>query len=67
MGTKAPMPTARQSFASTAVNGIIYAIGGLNSNGTLTVNEAYDPATNSWSTKASMPTARLWVAAAAIP
>ncbi|MEK7519665.1 MAG: kelch repeat-containing protein, partial [Patescibacteria group bacterium] len=34
----------------------IYVIGGQNAgDGILDVNEAYDPASNTWSTKASMP------------
>lgn len=68
--TKAPMPTARAGLAATAVNGIIYAIGGGgtvagNAAGMSTV-EAYNPTTDTWSTKAAMPTARTWLASAAV-
>jgi hypothetical protein len=43
----------------------IYVIGGWN--GTrLTTNEVYDPATNTWATKASMPTARSEAACSAV-
>jgi N-acetylneuraminic acid mutarotase len=68
--SKAPMPTARGGLGATAVNGKIYAIGGIGgeislaigtvpySSGFLNTNEAYDPITNTWETKASMPTAR---------
>jgi N-acetylneuraminic acid mutarotase len=52
--TKAPMPTARHGAFAGAVNGIVYVIGGYN----LSVNEAYDPATNTWSVRAPMPTPR---------
>jgi len=57
------MPTARSSLAAAAVGEIIYAIGGT---GPTNRNEAYDPSTNSWSTKANMPTARYRLAAAAV-
>jgi N-acetylneuraminic acid mutarotase len=66
---KAPMPTGRFDFGAATVNGTIYAIGGIIflSNGaklgypaknfetTTDVNEAYDPATNTWVEKAPMP------------
>ena len=60
---KALLPYGRRYFASSVVNGKIYVIGG-SGNGstssswyTRTVFE-YDPALNSWHTKAYMPTAR---------
>jgi hypothetical protein len=61
--SKTPMPTPRSTFSIGTVNGILYAVGGNNAAigfptnliGTL---EAYNPATNSWSTKTPMPTAR---------
>jgi N-acetylneuraminic acid mutarotase len=60
--TKAPMPAGPRSYlAAGVVNGIVYAVGGDN-NANPPVEyatlEAYDPSTNSWSTKAPMPTAR---------
>ncbi|HEY5096254.1 MAG TPA: kelch repeat-containing protein [Candidatus Eremiobacteraceae bacterium] len=55
--TKTSMPTARQYPAVGIINGILYAIGGLNVYDLNTV-EAYNPATDAWTTKASMPTAR---------
>jgi Kelch motif protein len=65
---KAPRPTYRTRFASAAVNGLLYVIGGSgqigngpgsmgNSVETKSHVEIYDPATNSWSTGAPMPTA----------
>ena len=52
---KAPMPTPRASAIAT-VNGVIYAIGGVTTNGApLSVVEAYDPARDTWSSKASLP------------
>lgn len=59
--TKAPMPTARHQPGVGIVNGILYAVGGLSGNpfegtGTLSTFEAYDPVTNTWTTKAPLPT-----------
>ena len=67
----ASMPTARRFLAAASLNGKIYAIGG---NVVLTlltfhdVNtvEVYDPNSNSWSTAASMPTLRGYLAAASL-
>jgi N-acetylneuraminic acid mutarotase len=60
--TKAPMPTGLEELAVGVVNGILYAVGGISSNGgvsyMLGTLEAYDPSTNTWTTKASMPTSR---------
>ena len=60
--TKASMPTARAQLGVAVVNGKIYAIGGGNNTAAgptvLSVNEEYDPATNTWTTKEPMPTAR---------
>jgi N-acetylneuraminic acid mutarotase len=65
--TKASMPTARRYLGVTATSdGRIWAIGGEDAafgdygNAYATV-EVYDPSTDSWTTKASMPTARRWV------
>jgi len=41
--TKAPMPTARGGLGAAAVNGIVYAIGGLANNTVLATVEAYHP------------------------
>jgi N-acetylneuraminic acid mutarotase len=64
---KAAMPTARYAFGIGVVNGIVYAVGGIDSAsgsarrpvGTV---EAYDPATNTWTAKAAMPTVRFTLA-----
>jgi hypothetical protein len=40
------------------VNGILYAVGGATAASTVNTVEAYDPTTNTWTTKAPMPTAR---------
>ena len=67
--TKASMPTARYTLGVATVNGILYAVGGVNNNTPFTpvaTVEAYDPATNTWTTKASMPTARAGVGVVAV-
>ena len=55
--SKAPMHVARSDLRVAVVNGKIYAIGGNTQNGVVGVNEVYDPATDSWTTEAPMPTA----------
>jgi len=66
---KAPMQTARSRLGVAEVNGKIYAIGGDDTNlmgncigpsiGTLVnTTEMYDPETDAWTFRASMPTAR---------
>jgi hypothetical protein len=72
---KAPMSQARAGLGVVAVNGKIYAIGGtiasglyppdVSGGGFVGVNEEYDPATDTWTTKASMPTPRDYFAIAA--
>ena len=61
---KTAMPTARDYITANVVNGKIYVIGGFafddsgtGSGSSLSVNEAYDPETDSWTTKTPMPTA----------
>lgn len=56
--TKKPMPTARGGLGVAVVNGKIYAIGGSNGDTQLSVNEEYNPVTDTWTTKAPMPTPR---------
>jgi N-acetylneuraminic acid mutarotase len=61
--TKIPMPTPRLEFSSAVVNGKIYIIGGRDANDPNTPKqvvstvEIYDPATDSWATGPSLPTA----------
>ncbi len=70
---KAPMPTARMDLASTAYNGKIYVFGGekgwgANGYGFGFSNavEAYDPSTDTWTTKASMNTPRSGLASSVL-
>ena len=65
------MPTARGALTATFVNGILYAIGGqkssdIESSQILKTNEGYDPITDTWTSKNSMPTARHHTASTAI-
>lgn len=68
----APMPTIRTSPVAAEVGGKIYVIGGASvypgqpvvslgptvPHSPLDTNEVYDPATNKWETRTTMPTAR---------
>jgi N-acetylneuraminic acid mutarotase len=65
---RAPRPTYRTHFASVAVNGLLYVIGGVGQTGNgpgpaaypyehKSHVEIYNPATNTWSTGAPLPTA----------
>ncbi|MHC4173265.1 MAG: Kelch repeat-containing protein [Planctomycetota bacterium] len=59
---KTDMPTPRYLLSASAVNGKIYAIGGVSSEPSLeglSTVEEYDPATDTWARKADMPTARV--------
>ncbi len=64
--TKAPLWTAMHNVSVVAAdNGLVYAIGGTNTYGVyhgLTRVDAYNPADNTWTTVAPMPTGR-WAAA----
>lgn len=53
------LPTAREFLGAGTIGGIIYCVGGLITYSANTnVNEAYNPSTNTWTTKAPMPTTR---------
>jgi len=63
--TRAPMHEARGGLCLAAVKGKIYAIGGTIQSGLSSsvsgftgTNEEYDPTTDTWTVKASMPTPR---------
>lgn len=69
--TKTPMPTPRIFFGIAVVENKIYVIGGDGGNWdageVLTnVNEVYDPSTDTWETRTSMPTKRLGLSASAV-
>jgi len=48
--SKSAMPTARQDIVAVGANNLVFVIGGYNGNRLSTV-EAYNPATDSWSTE----------------
>jgi N-acetylneuraminic acid mutarotase len=64
--SKTPLPTNQQSFAVATCQNKIYVSGGCSGFNQITgypinctgANEEYNPATDSWETKATMPTAR---------
>lgn len=56
--SRAPLPKPRRELALGAVNGLIYAIGGITASGTVAEVTAYDPGSNTWSPKAPLPSAR---------
>ncbi len=70
--TKMPMPTPRADLCASIVNGTIYCIGGKKYWGVdpfyqeLNVTEAYNPASNSWTTKSPMPIPVLGAASAVL-
>ena len=62
--TRTPLPTARRGLQANVVDGKIYLIGGAVPDSSagpgfsfVTVNEVYDPVTDSWATKAPKPNA----------
>ncbi|MCH8153074.1 MAG: hypothetical protein IH830_11980 [Planctomycetes bacterium] len=64
-----PMLTGRGEAAAAAVDGIIYVIGGNNCFGNcwLTTSEAYNPGSDTWTSKEPMPTTdRGWLTATAV-
>ncbi len=71
---KADMPTARHCLSTSVVDGKIYAIGGLGKPGVTdawgnlaaTVVEEYDPATDRWTTKASIPGGKHWLSTSVV-
>jgi N-acetylneuraminic acid mutarotase len=69
--TKAAMPTARGDLTAAVLNSRVYLIGGLGGTPAtpstiFATIEEYDPASNLWVSKASMPTARRAPMAAAV-
>ncbi len=57
--TEMPMTTYRDYLSVSVVNGILYAVGGVNGGCNTNLMEAFDPSTNSWSNKTSMSTIRM--------
>jgi subtilisin family serine protease len=55
---RAPLSAPRRDLALGAINGAIYAIGGVKPSGTVAGVAAYDPGSDTWSPKAPLPAAR---------
>ncbi len=68
--TLAPMPTPRSSASAAVIDGKLYVVGGEDkrhpSRPVYDVLEVYDPATDTWTQKASMPTRRAGPGTAAV-
>ena len=61
-----PVPSGLGSFAMGSVNGQVYAAGGQLGSSVVATLEVYDPTTNTWTSKTSMPTARVYASAAVV-
>ena len=61
-----PNNASLQGFATAALDGNLYILGGMGSHGSLSKVNAYDPMTDTWSTKAPMPTQRSWLGAGVV-
>lgn len=55
---RAPLPSLREHLTAAVVNNRIYVISGRWSTGNVGTVEEYDPATNAWTPRASIPTPR---------
>jgi RHS repeat-associated protein len=64
--TKSPAETPRYYPAGVGLNGLVYVFGGASDTSIIGTVEAYDPARDSWSPRASMPTERGYAGAAPI-
>jgi len=64
--SKTTMSSVRSDADVVAVNGKIYAIGGNNGSSYVSSVEEYDPTTDTWTTRASMPTLRQGYAKAVV-
>jgi N-acetylneuraminic acid mutarotase len=68
--SKAGMSASRTEFGAVAINNVLYAVGGLHfidpfagpAKVVTNTMEAYDPSANTWTSRASMPTARRSIA-----
>ncbi|MCL4487656.1 MAG: LuxR C-terminal-related transcriptional regulator [Chloroflexi bacterium] len=63
---RAPLPTARSSFAAAVSDNQIYVISGATKGGVTSVVERYDPTSNTWMTLAPKPTPVTDISAAVV-
>jgi len=67
LGSPAPLPARSEAaYGDTTHAGFLYVIGGGNSGGVLSDLQRYDPVTDTWTTLASMATARAGAVAAVV-
>jgi N-acetylneuraminic acid mutarotase len=67
LGTPGPPPIrAEIGYGDNAHGGFVYVIGGRSVSGVINNNDRYDPATDTWQSLASMPTARAAAATAVL-
>ena len=68
--TRASIPTHRNAASGGVIDGKLYVVGGCRFDdcriGVTTILEMYDPATDTWTTKTPMPTARFAMASGVI-
>jgi N-acetylneuraminic acid mutarotase len=70
--TRTPLGLPRPGAATAVLDGKLYLMGGIRYNAqtealdTLAVTIVYDPATNAWTRRASLPSPRSWTAAAKV-
>lgn len=55
--TGAEIPVPREGYGAAAIDGILYYVAGNGEGGDLRINQAYDPALDTWSTRAPLPAA----------
>ncbi len=58
--------TPEGALTANFINGVLYAVGGIDALGTSNTNMAYNPRTNTWTERAPMPTAREHLASAVV-
>jgi hypothetical protein len=59
--TKASLPAARYWAAGYDISGIGYVVGGNSGSGAVRQNYAYNPASDTWTTKAQLPSSTIRV------
>lgn len=55
---RAGMPTPRRNLGGASAGGLLFAVGGVKTEGNTPNHEAYNPATDAWTRGLQMPTAR---------
>src|SRR5919106_1082431 len=58
--------TPEGALTANFINGVLYAVGGIDALGTSNTNMAYNPKTNTWASEQPMPTPRHGLASVSI-